>query len=553
MDPSQRWGGGGWAAGGPSDRQKLYASSLQEHDSLFHSYEHLSRVPNPNEGLARLRKIASLVKPIMRKRGWKIQILSEFLPDDPRLLGLNINQTFKICIRLRYTHAPGTLLPIEQTVDTMLHELSHIVWGEHDARFHALWDELRGEYETLVLKGYTGEGFLSTGRKLGGGRLPPPHEMRRLARASAEKRRVLTKGSGQRLGGTPLHRGTDARKVIADAATRRNTIDRGCVSGTAEANELAEQAAKTTFTTKAEEDDANDRAIAEALFDLLEEEEARKLSGAYATPPPEGGLGWTKEGGLFSASGTNGSLSAPPAMSEEEQLKWALEESLRSSGPSSATTSGRATPSGDNDRTSTTAPPPPRPASRPAVSGDQQRHIPRKPVSRLVLEQEAKTRKKRPRSLDNTTITAASPTTSNSSHPPLPSATPPTKPPPSGPLVDLTDPESPKPAPPAPTAPQPFPLPLYTTSDSDPTTWTCSICTCINPLQFLACSACCVERPASVTAGLDARVRGEETGARAGSEAGVRSELGWSCERCGAFMEHRWWSCSGCGRVKRVS
>lgn len=81
-----RWGGG-WASGGPSDRQVSYASTLQDHDSLFHSYENLVKVPNPQDGLTRLRKIASLVKPIMRKRGWKIQVLSEFLPDDQRLLG----------------------------------------------------------------------------------------------------------------------------------------------------------------------------------------------------------------------------------------------------------------------------------------------------------------------------------------------------------------------------------------------------------------------------------------------------------------------------------
>lgn len=75
-----------WAAG-PSTHSKTYATSLQEQDSLFHAYEHLTGVPNPNDGLTRLRKIASLVKPIMRKRGWQVQVLTEFMPDTPNLLG----------------------------------------------------------------------------------------------------------------------------------------------------------------------------------------------------------------------------------------------------------------------------------------------------------------------------------------------------------------------------------------------------------------------------------------------------------------------------------
>ncbi|KEQ67077.1 zinc ion binding protein [Aureobasidium melanogenum CBS 110374] len=274
--------------GGPSNHQKSYPSSFQEHDALFGSYEHLMDCPQPEEALLRLRKIASLVKPLMRKRSWKVRVLSEFLPDDERLLGLNINRTYKICVRLRYTHNPGTFLPIEQCVDTLLHELSHIVFGAHDSNFHALWDELRDDHETLLLRGYTGEGFLTGGRKLGGGPVPPQHEMRRLARANAEQRRVLQKGSGRTVGGKRIPPGADLRKVLADAADRRATIDRGCASGTAQAINLAEQAGRHTFKTKAEEDDANNRAIAEALFDLIEEEEAQKMNGTFSTPPSTG-------------------------------------------------------------------------------------------------------------------------------------------------------------------------------------------------------------------------------------------------------------------------
>lgn len=70
----------------------------------------------------------------------------------------------------------------------MLHELAHIVHGPHDDRFHALWNQLRDEHEGLVMKGYTGEGFLSAGRRLGGSGRIPMQEARRLARAAAEER-----------------------------------------------------------------------------------------------------------------------------------------------------------------------------------------------------------------------------------------------------------------------------------------------------------------------------------------------------------------------------
>lgn len=153
--------------------------------------------------------------------------------------------------------------------------------------------------------------------------------MRRLARANAENRRVLQKGFGRTVGGKRIPPGADIRKVLADAADRRATIDRGCASGTAQAGRLAEQTERHTFRTKAEEDDANNRAIAEALFDLLEEEEAQKMRGTFSTPAPSGGLVWDAENGLAAAEPSTSGTGAP--VSEEQQMKWALEESLKAS------------------------------------------------------------------------------------------------------------------------------------------------------------------------------------------------------------------------------
>ncbi|KAF2482597.1 WLM domain-containing protein [Neohortaea acidophila] len=478
------------ANGGPQGVQRSYASQLKEREPSFHTYEHLQGLPRHDSALTMLRKVASMVKPIMRKRNWRVQVLAEFLPLEQNLLGLNINKGYKICIRLRYHHNPDLFLPMEQVVDTMLHELSHIIWGAHDSNFHRLWDELRDEMETLIRKGYTGEGFLSEGHRLGG-RVhapPPPHEMRRLARASAEKRQAqnkLTKGSGQRLGGTPLHlQGGDVRKIITDQVTRRNTINKGCGSTRADAIQISDDNSNNTFKTKAEEDDANNRAISQALYDLIEEEEDRKLQGTFSAAPTDGGLGWDPANGLYDSK--TGTDAAPPIPIDSK-------------------------------------PAPNRPPSQ------NSRTIPRK---RLPTDP----------SLPSTP-------------PPLPApaSAPPqeaTRPPP--PLIDLTDPSS----------PTTTTTTTTTTTNPNPppstTDWACRICTCINPLQFLACDACGTERPPRVgepshKAKANTAPPPTKTNSMPTLSSVQPQSLGWNCAGCGAFMEHKWWTCSACGRLKESS
>jgi hypothetical protein len=216
-------------------------------------------------------------------------------------IGINENRGQKICLRLRYPGDQNQFLPLEQVVDTMLHELSHNVFGPHDANFMALWDQLRKEYEALLSKGYTGEGFLSEGHRLGGRNIPRD-EARRIARAAAEKRRTLTAGSGQKLGGRPVPVGTDIRRVIVDAIERRNTVLKGC--GSADKNEkeireLGDQATRNGFRTKADEDEANERAIAQALWELVQEDQKKEYGSSFIASTPENPTG--NGGGEISA------------------------------------------------------------------------------------------------------------------------------------------------------------------------------------------------------------------------------------------------------------
>ncbi|KAJ5644569.1 Zinc finger RanBP2-type [Penicillium longicatenatum] len=274
---------------------------MRELDPLISEYRHEKKRPREAEALFILRKVASMVKPIMRQRAWRVGALCEFYPSQSNLLGLNVNHGQKICLRLRYGSDQKQFLPIEQITDTMLHELSHIVHGPHNRDFHALWNQLRDEHEELVIKGYTGEGFLSQGKRLGGARIPLD-EARRQARATAEKRRILAKNSGKRLGGAPVLRGTDMRKVRADAAQRRLEVMNGCASGTDRETELVEEESRNGFRTKAEEDDANEEAILQAFIELIQEEEREKYGSSYVPPSQENPAGPRTESSLPKSS-----------------------------------------------------------------------------------------------------------------------------------------------------------------------------------------------------------------------------------------------------------
>lgn len=212
----------------------------------------------------------------------------------PTHTGLNVNGGQKILLRLRYASDRNLFLPIEEVTDTMLHELCHIVHGPHDAKFHALWDQLRDEHEGLVRKGYTGEGFLSEGHRLGGRGQVPMDEARRLARAAAEKRRVLSSGSGRKLGGAAPRPSQDIRSVILSAIERRNQSLEGCGNtkhNEREIIEISDEASANGFRTKAEEDAANEAAIAQALWELAQEDDMAKYGSSYIPPTAENPTG----------------------------------------------------------------------------------------------------------------------------------------------------------------------------------------------------------------------------------------------------------------------
>lgn len=56
-------------------------------DTWVPSFTHLKDRPKADQALKILQRVASLVKPIMRKHSWKLPELAEFFPESPNLLG----------------------------------------------------------------------------------------------------------------------------------------------------------------------------------------------------------------------------------------------------------------------------------------------------------------------------------------------------------------------------------------------------------------------------------------------------------------------------------
>ncbi|KAJ3020721.1 hypothetical protein HKX48_000320 [Thoreauomyces humboldtii] len=194
----------------------------------------LKRFPNRDAADKLLKTIAVMVKPLMRAHGWRLPHLREFVPTNACLHGLNINAGAEIRLRLRPNHDPLRLFDFDYVMGTMLHELTHNVYGPHDAKFYAFMDKLQDEYSDLVAKGWKGEGFYAPGFRVGQGVSHDlsPHLAKERAALAAQKRaqtdRIMIPVGGRKLGGGSgvgtsglNRRGMTPGQLAALAAERR--------------------------------------------------------------------------------------------------------------------------------------------------------------------------------------------------------------------------------------------------------------------------------------------------------------------------------------------
>lgn len=473
---------------------------MRDLDNLFGGYVHMPNFPRANEALHTLRKAASCVKPIMRKRGWRVGQLCEFFPQQANLWGLNINQGETINLRLRHAGDPRQFLAFEQVLDTLLHELCHNWIGPHNSEFNKLWEELRDEWMTLSMKGFTGEGFLGKGKQLGGQRVPY-HEIQRRAHAAAiERSKRPQDGGGHRLGGMPASRNQDIRKIIADAAQRRNSVTDACGTGNKTAEQEARDAVLNGYKTKEEMDEANKLAMQEALFELMEIEEERKLRGepAHPTSPVLEGLSWSPEHGLQpvqSQPSTSKPVPPPPHAAPPNQRPVPPPQPYDQRPPQPYQ------PYRPPPAQYPTQPPPVPHASRPEINPHG------RPVSRIVKEAEAAKNAK------------------NKLKKPIPNSA-------SSSATSLTIPDQPA-------------------SQAQNGTWQCPACTLINTSRNPRCEVC--ETPQPTKDGFlpeTPRSPNPHTNGTTSAPPEKTKRMGWNCRSCGTFMENQWWTCSFCGMMK---
>ncbi|XP_023533393.1 uncharacterized protein LOC111795294 isoform X2 [Cucurbita pepo subsp. pepo] len=112
--------------------------------------------PPASEALKRMHMLAADpgIVAIMNKHRWRVGIMTEMAPVgyvgvSPKcILGFNKNHGEEISLRLRTDDLKG-FRKYERIKKTLLHELAHMIYSEHDANFYALDKQLNEEAATL--------------------------------------------------------------------------------------------------------------------------------------------------------------------------------------------------------------------------------------------------------------------------------------------------------------------------------------------------------------------------------------------------------------------
>jgi hypothetical protein len=137
------------------------AGAKQDDEYRFERFEVLFKRldPPPFEAEKLLRKLAidPAIVSIMKSRKFKVNTLCELDPidadveqaqkgeGDKCLLGWNRNHGERIALRLR-TNELTSFRKYDSIITTLIHELVHNVYGEHNDSFWSLFNELHEEY-----------------------------------------------------------------------------------------------------------------------------------------------------------------------------------------------------------------------------------------------------------------------------------------------------------------------------------------------------------------------------------------------------------------------
>jgi hypothetical protein len=171
-----------------------------------------------------LEKACKVVEPIMKKRKWHVSLVTEFLPPNPGLLGLNQDRNI---IKIRCRRSDKSIYTYETILGTLLHELAHMECSAHDAAFHKLLEQLYLEAETVENVGILSITSAGCGYKLSThNHNPDRSQLRRVTAQAAEDRRRISElmSAPQKLGGN-RNDAADRRTILSNAAlTRVNAV-----------------------------------------------------------------------------------------------------------------------------------------------------------------------------------------------------------------------------------------------------------------------------------------------------------------------------------------
>nr|CAD1825563.1 unnamed protein product [Ananas comosus var. bracteatus] len=205
--------------------------------------------PGEEEAGALLQRVAKQVEPIMRRRKWRVKLLSEFCPANPSLLGLNVGGGAEVKLRLRRPNRDWDFFPSIRFSTRCFTSSATSSMGHIMPNFTS--SGMKFECEELMSKGITGtgQGFDAPGRRLGGfSRQPPVSSLRQTALAAAEKRArgsALMPSGPRRLGGNnDIMSALSPIQAAAMAAERRLYDDVWCASGWHDLPTVAESSSK---------------------------------------------------------------------------------------------------------------------------------------------------------------------------------------------------------------------------------------------------------------------------------------------------------------------
>lgn len=198
----------------------------------------LKRFSDQDYANSLLHQVAKLVAPLLHMNNFKVGTLCEMYPKNPNLLGLNVNRGQKILIRLRYHSNDKLFYPLGDIIGTMLHELTHNIYGPHDAKFYKFLDGLKKDFENIQYGALAKSNYVCEEQTLGGAYNPRGGYIsvreKRIAALSAykfksESRKLGTSAANNRMNKAKMPTDPAAlRKLILEATERRLKDSKWC-------------------------------------------------------------------------------------------------------------------------------------------------------------------------------------------------------------------------------------------------------------------------------------------------------------------------------------